>query len=326
MGSEFLQSARGGDDGVQVFMLKKVAKYQMLDHLKAALVYSKVYHSYWSSNWEAVCRFFSVGDEVIRRVVFERRKLNAQNHTCTHMKVLGNHFKGSLVPPEKLRFDFADEKPVKPDEAEENLAILNKQIEDELDVFSKEVKLKEAKRVKGLRVVPEEFYPDPVRVVAIENDTWLSLSTKLCGVTDISNTREAAAFALLSEKGVAKDISRVTAVTKACAFKAKELAYSLEQEVHEASTAQGSRQLEDKEISVMANIPTADKADLKAKILLLRHIGIKENKKIAHENIVKAVKVLSEMADLLVEKSSVFSNVSVGSDTAATREAVVGVI
>ncbi|KAK2975959.1 hypothetical protein RJ640_012990 [Escallonia rubra] len=73
------------------------------------------------------------------------------------------------------------------------------------------------------------------------------LSTKLCGVTHISYTREARAFVLLSEEGVAKGIRRVTAVTKACAFKAKGWASSLEQEVREASTAQGSHQLEGKQ-------------------------------------------------------------------------------
>lgn len=58
--------------------------------------------------------------------------------------------------------------------------------------------------------------------------------------THISNTREAKAFALLSEEGIAKGIRRVTAVTTDYAFKAMELASSLEQEVNEASETEGS--------------------------------------------------------------------------------------
>lgn len=58
--------------------------------------------------------------------------------------------------------------------------------------------------------------------------------------THISNTREAKAFALLSEEGIAKGIRRITAVTTDCAFKAIELAHLLEQEVDEASKAEGS--------------------------------------------------------------------------------------
>lgn len=68
----------------------------------------------------------------------------------------------------------------------------------------------------------------------IEFDLWIHLGTH------ISNTREAKAFALLSEEGIAKGIRRITAVTTDGAFKAMELAYSLEQEVNDASKIEGS--------------------------------------------------------------------------------------
>ncbi|KAL0452281.1 UNVERIFIED_CONTAM: Alanine--tRNA ligase [Sesamum latifolium] len=200
-----------------------------------------------------------VGDKVICKVDYDRRKLIAPNHTCTHMlnfalrEVLGNHVdqKGSIVLPEKLRYDFSHGKPVKPEELRKIESIVNDQIRAELDVFSKETRLGDAKRINGLRAVFGEVYPDPVRVVSIgrkvedlledpENKEWLSISAELCGGTHISNTREAKAFALLSEEGIAKGIRRVTAVTTECAFKALDLASSLEQEVNEASKADGS--------------------------------------------------------------------------------------
>ncbi|KAL2545633.1 Alanine--tRNA ligase [Forsythia ovata] len=293
----------------------------------------------------------SVGDKVICKVNYERRKLIAPNHTCTHMlnfalrEVLGNHVdqKGSIVLPEKLRFDFSHGKPVKPEDLRKIETIVNEQIKAELDVFSKETRLADAKRVNGLRAVFGEVYPDPVRVVAIgrnvedllanpENEEWLSISAELCGGTHISNTREAKVFALLSEEGIAKGIRRVTAVTMDYAFKAMELASSLEQEVNEASKTEGSI-LEQKVTSLNsrvegASIPSAKKADLKGKLSVLQNQVIKAKKKIAEENIQKAIKVATEMAEVASSNGKAYciAHVNVGADTSAIREAVVDVM
>lgn len=75
----------------------------------------------------------------------------------------------------------------------------------------------------------------PCSQCCIEFHIWIHLGTH------ISNTREAKAFALLSEEGIAKGIRRITAVTTDCAFKAMELAYSLEQEVNDASKIEASQ-------------------------------------------------------------------------------------
>ncbi|KAL0340863.1 UNVERIFIED_CONTAM: Alanine--tRNA ligase [Sesamum radiatum] len=299
-----------------------------------------------------------VGDKVICKVDYDRRKLIAPNHTCTHVKfcskgntrkqnteVLGNHVdqKGSIVLPEKLRYDFSHGKPVKPEELRKIESIVNEQIRAELDVFSKETRLGDAKRINGLRAVFGEVYPDPVRVVSIgrkvedlledpENQEWLSISAELCGGTHISNTREAKAFALLSEEGIAKGIRRVTAVTTDCAFKALDLASSLEQEVNEASNAEGSV-LEQKVTSLNsriegAAIPSAKKADLKAKISVLQSQVIKAKKKIAEEHMKKATEVALQMAEGASSNGKAYciSLVDVGGDTAAIREAVVKVM
>ncbi|KAF8096636.1 hypothetical protein N665_0304s0001 [Sinapis alba] len=289
----------------------------------------------------------SVGDKVTCKVDYERRKLIAPNHTCTHMlnfalkEVLGDHIdqKGSIVLPEKLRFDFSHGKPVDPEDLRKIEAIVNKQIKDELEVFSKESVLSEAKRIKGLRAVFGEVYPDPVRVVSIgrrvedlladpENDEWSSLSSEFCGGTHITNTREAKAFALLSEEGIAKGIRRVTAVTTECAFDALNVASSLEKEVEDASKEEGSA-LEKKVAALKSRVdsaimPAAKKADIRGKIALLQNEVRKAQKKIAEQNLKISVKVATEAAESAASDGKTFCiiQLDVGLDAAAVREAV----
>ncbi|XP_074557146.1 alanine--tRNA ligase-like isoform X2 [Curcuma longa] len=292
-----------------------------------------------------------VGDKVTCKVDYDRRSLIAPNHTCTHMlnfalrEVLGDHVdqKGSIVLPEKLRFDFSHGKPVHPEDLRKIESIVNEQIKDELDVYASEVTLPAAKRINGLRAVFGEIYPDPVRVVSIgrkvedllqdpDNKEWLSISTELCGGTHISNTREAKAFALLSEEGIAKGVRRITAVTTECAFKALELASSISAEISEASKSEGS--LLEKKVAALKNkidaaaIPAALKADLRTKISQLEDGIRKLKKKIAEENVQKAVKAAIDVAKTAASEGKTFciTQVDVGLDTAAVREAVLKVL
>ncbi|XP_042468091.1 alanine--tRNA ligase-like [Zingiber officinale] len=292
-----------------------------------------------------------VGDKVTCKVDYDRRSLISPNHTCTHMlnfalrEVLGDHVdqKGSIVLPEKLRFDFSHGKPVHPEDLRKIESIVNQQITDELDVYANEVTLPAAKRINGLRAVFGEIYPDPVRVVSIgrkvedllqdpDNKEWLSISTELCGGTHISNTREAKAFALLSEEGIAKGVRRITAVTTECAFKALELASSISAEISEASKSEGS--LLEKKVAALkskidaAAIPAALKADLRTKISQLEDGIRKLKKKIAEENVQKAVKAAIDVAKIAASEGKTFciTRVDVGLDTAAVREAVLKVL
>ncbi|KAE8715002.1 hypothetical protein F3Y22_tig00110187pilonHSYRG00410 [Hibiscus syriacus] len=129
---------------------------------------------------------FSVGDKVTRKVDYDRRTLIAPNHTCTHMlnhalrEVLGNHVdqKGSIVLPKKLRFDFSHDPnrdgAINADHLRKIESIVNEQIKSELDVYSKEVTLAEAKLVAIGKNV-EDLLADP------ENKEWSSISSELCG-------------------------------------------------------------------------------------------------------------------------------------------------
>ncbi|VFQ73750.1 unnamed protein product [Cuscuta campestris] len=294
---------------------------------------------------------FRVGDKVVCKVDYERRGLIAPNHTCTHMlnfalrEVLGHHVdqKGSIVLPEKLRYDFSHGKPVKPEELQKIESIVNEQIEAEMDVFSQEATLTDAKRIKGLRAVFGEVYPDPVRIVAIgrsvgdlladpENETWLSISAELCGGTHIANTRDAKAFALISEEGVAKGIRRITAVTTYRAFEAMELASSLAKKIEEASTTEDGL-LEEKVIALnasmdRAHIPAVKKDELRRKLSKLQTRVVQEKKRIAAENSRQAVTAASEKAEAAVSGGNAYCilRLGVGLDTAAVRDAVVEVM
>ncbi|TYI51157.1 hypothetical protein E1A91_D12G156000v1 [Gossypium mustelinum] len=298
---------------------------------------------------------FSVGAKVTCKVDYDRRRLIAPNHTCTHMlnfalrEVLGDHVdqKGSIVLPEKLRFDFSHDPnrdgAINADHLRKIESIVNEQIKAELDVYSKEATLAEAKRINGLRAVFGEVYPDPVRVVAIgrkveellanpENREWSSISSELCGGTHITNTREAKAFALLSEEGIAKGVRRITAVTTESALKAMELGDLLLQEVDDASKMEVNL-LEKKVASLKtsvdsASIPAAKKADIRAKIAQLQNQLKKAQKKIAEQNMQKAVTIAIELAELATKEGKTFciSRIDVGLDAAALREAVSKVI
>ncbi|KAH1224354.1 Alanine--tRNA ligase [Glycine max] len=293
----------------------------------------------------------SVGDKVVCKVDYGRRALIAPNHTCTHMlnfalrEVLGDHVdqKGSIVLAEKLRFDFSHGKPIEADNLRRIESIVNEQIKAELDVSAKEATLAEAKGINGLRAVFGEVYPDPVRVVSIgqkvedlladpKNEKWLSISSELCGGTHISNTREAKAFALLSEEGIAKGIRRITAVTTDRAYDAMKVADEFEQQVDDAAKLVGTL-LEEKVSSLKSNIetlsiPAAKKADIKIKIVRLQDQVRKAQKQVAEENKRKAVMITAEKAELAVSNGKTFciSLVDVGLDVAAVREAVTKVM
>ncbi len=181
----------------------------------------------------APCRAFVDGSH---------REPTMRNHTSTHVlnwalrEVLGEHVqqKGSLVDPEKTRFDFSHPKPVSDDELNRIESLVNERIEAKLGVFTKnDCKLADAQKIKGLRAVFGEKYPDVVRVVSIgvpvedlladpDNDEWMKYSVEFCGGTHVKNMAEAERFVIVSEEAVAKGVRRVVGVTGDAARKAEE--------------------------------------------------------------------------------------------------------
>ncbi|MCO5599198.1 hypothetical protein L7F22_053298 [Adiantum nelumboides] len=293
----------------------------------------------------------SLGDDVVAKVDYQRRSQIAPNHTCTHLlnyalkTVLGDHIdqKGSLVADDKLRFDFSHGKPVDSRDLQKIESIVVQQIKDELPVYAKEASLVEAKRILGLRAVFGEVYPDPVRVIAVghpvedllkdpENPMWASLSTEFCGGTHLSNTKEAKAFVLISEEGIAKGIRRITAFTYDRAAEAIKEADACAGRIAAASNLEGLAL--EKEVSSLksfvdaAIIPAVRKSEFRGQLAALQERIRKAQKAEAEKNLQKAIKVATDMAEQSVSNHQQFCilQIAVGLDTNAIREAITRVM
>ncbi|KFK23692.1 hypothetical protein AALP_AAs48168U000100, partial [Arabis alpina] len=272
-----------------------------------------------------------VGDKVTCKVDYERRKLIAPNHTCTHMLNFA------------LKKILGDGKPVDPNDLLKIELVVKTQIKLNLDVFSKKAPLYEAKRIKGLREALGEASYDPVRVVAIgrdvedlvadlENNKWLKISSEFCGGTHITNTCEAKAFVIVSEEGVGSDTRRITALTGQCALDAIDLAYSLKGELYDALIAE-EFELEEKVNSLErrcdeAVISPDIKAGIKRKLVGLQNEVRKAQKKRAQLNLKRAVELATEAAESATSEGKTFCvvKVDIGLDIVAVRAAVLQVM
>jgi len=166
----------------------------------------------------------SVGDAVGCRVDNSQRQPTVLNHSATHLmhaalrQVLGSHVmqKGSLVNPKYLRFDFSHNKPVTEDELREIEIIVNRQIQDNVEV-TKEVMAMDAAKQKGAMALFGEKYGSEVRVVTMgrgtPGDESADFSIELCGGTHVNRTGDIGLFKILAETGIAAGVRRIEAVT-----------------------------------------------------------------------------------------------------------------
>jgi len=156
-----------------------------------------------------------VGDTVDAEIDSPRRKNLTRNHTATHLlhatlrAVLGDHIKqsGSLVAPERLRFDFTHFTAVDPVELEQVEAMVNEKIRDNLSVSTVLVSLEEGLQ-KGAIAIFEEKYGENVRLVSIDE-----FSKELCGGVHVEATGEIGFFKILSESSIAAGMRRIEAVS-----------------------------------------------------------------------------------------------------------------
>ncbi len=152
---------------------------------------------------------------VTARVPTMRRKDTERNHTATHLlhaslrQVLGEsvHQAGSLVAPDRLRFDFTHHGPVDPEKLKIVESLVNQRIFEALPVTWSEMPYPEA-RSSGAMALFGEKYGDVVRVVNVPG-----FSMELCGGTHVRNTSEIGLFVLLHESGVASGVRRIEALT-----------------------------------------------------------------------------------------------------------------
>lgn len=159
--------------------------------------------------------FIRVGDIMHARVNSDRRTHIRRNHTATHLLhkalriTLGDdvHQAGSLVAPDRLRFDFTSMDPISPEQLRAISRIVNLEITNDTPVTTVEMDQKEA-IASGAMALFGEKYGDRVRVVQVGE-----FSRELCGGTHVRRTGEIGPFVITSEGSVASGIRRIEALT-----------------------------------------------------------------------------------------------------------------
>ncbi|MGB1272360.1 MAG: alanine--tRNA ligase-related protein, partial [Endozoicomonas sp.] len=159
------------------------------------------------------------GETVKSSVDADKRQATSLNHSATHLlhaalrKVLGGHVsqKGSLVNPERLRFDFSHLEAVKPAELQEVERLVNEQIRANTPVQT-ELMSMEAAKEKGAMALFGEKYSDEVRVLSMGSDNF---SVELCGGIHAGRTGDIGSFRIVAESGIASGVRRIEAVTGA---------------------------------------------------------------------------------------------------------------
>ncbi|MCY4165405.1 MAG: alanine--tRNA ligase [Gammaproteobacteria bacterium] len=161
-----------------------------------------------------------VGDEVAAKVDAERRRAIALNHSATHLmnaalrQVLGKHVaqKGSLVAPDRLRFDFSHFEAVSADDLDRIEDQVNEQIRANQAAETTEMPLGDAIEAGALAMAGED-YAEHVRVLKLGG-----YSMELCGGTHVARTGEIGLFAIVSESSAAAGVRRIEAITGARAL------------------------------------------------------------------------------------------------------------
>ena len=288
-----------------------------------------------------------VGDDVTSHLDHSRRNPVASNHTATHLlnlalrKALAQDAdqKGSLVAPDRLRFDFAHNGPVLPEQLAKAEAHVREQIERDLPVYAELAPLAAARAIHGLRAVFGEAYPDPVRVVSIGrpvadllanpgNAAWGDYSVEFCGGTHLASTAAAAEFCIVSEEAVAKGIRRVVALTGTPARAARAAAAGLRERIHQAaalplSDLQSESQAIAAEIEALT-IPAAERAALRTSLAALSEklrAGAKQAEGEKRKAAAEIARRIAESA-LTAGDEVIVTVIELGSERPALEEAV----
>lgn len=210
----------GGQQGDKGTIACGDARFEVEDTIK--LLGGKVGHV-----GRMTAGMMKTGDQVTLKVDAAGRADTCKNHSATHLlqkalkTVLGNHVeqKGSLVTPDRLRFDFAHFQQLTQEELQKVEDMVNEEIRASLPVVTKVMNIEDAKK-SGAMALFDEKYSENVRVVSMGD-----FSKELCGGTHVANTGVIMAFKIVSESGIAAGVRRIEALTGGGVF-----AYYKEQE------------------------------------------------------------------------------------------------
>jgi alanyl-tRNA synthetase len=160
-----------------------------------------------------------VGETVNLEIDKEKRNNARAYHSATHLlhealrRTLGNHVtqKGSLVSPEKLRFDFSHNKPVESNEISKIEKFVNDMVEASSEVKTRIMTTKEAVENGALALFGEK-YGDEVRVLSMGKEGDSFFSTELCGGTHVRNIKDIGKFKIISQSSIASGTRRIEAL------------------------------------------------------------------------------------------------------------------
>ena len=160
-----------------------------------------------------------VNQNVNMEIDINRRNNARAYHSATHLlhealrRTLGKHVtqKGSLVSPEKLRFDFSHNKSIEKKEIEKIEKYVNDMVNTETDVKTRIMTPKQAVE-KGALAMFGEKYGDEVRVLSMGKENGSYFSTELCGGTHVKNTKDIGKFKIISQSSIAAGVRRVEAL------------------------------------------------------------------------------------------------------------------
>ena len=159
-------------------------------------------------------------NETVNLEIDARRRNDARAyHSATHLlhealrRTLGKHVtqKGSLVSPEKLRFDFSHNKPIEKTEIKKIEKYVNEMVNTSADVETRIMTPKEAV-AKGALAMFGEKYGDEVRVLSMGKENGGYFSTELCGGTHVKNTKDIGKFKIITQSSIAAGVRRIEAL------------------------------------------------------------------------------------------------------------------
>lgn len=287
----------------------------------------------------------NVGDSVSLNVDFARRALIAKNHTTTHMlnfalrEVLGGerNQKGSIVNERYLRFDFDCSKPLKLAEVAALEQLVQQGVDKKMLVSRESVALADAQKIKGLRFLVGNNYPDPVRVVSVgasvldmvkdpNNAAWNDVSVEFCGGTHLDNAGEAETFKIISEEGVSKGIRRIEAWTGQAARDAVQVGEALLTQVKAAIKLKGAAlTAEFKRLgAAVGECPTTFvlRAELRAELEKVSALDLKLKKAAVAEAANAALASVGKLVEASKAAKYVLTEIAVLGDNKALKKAL----